>query len=116
MAEVGGFRAGRDDQAVVVQAFTPVEDHLAPLGVDIRYLGHQDVHVGAAPECRPDGSGAFARGNRTSRQLVEQGLEELVIGPVDQCHVDVGVPELPRGRQPAEAAADDDDAAAGPVA
>ena len=112
MAEVGGLRAGRDDQAVVVQAFTPVEHHLASVGIDVRDLGHEHVHVGAVPERRPERLRALARGDRTSRQLVEQGLEEMVIRPVDRYHVDVGVLQLLRGGQPAEAAADDDDAAA----
>src|SRR3712207_6948640 len=39
-----------------------------------------------------------------------QGLEQVVVGPVDQGHVDVGVGQLADGVQPAEAAADHDHA------
>ena len=58
------------------------------------------------------GDGAVARGQRAGRHLVEQRLEQVVVHPVDERHVDVGAAQLARGGEPAEAAADDHDPAA----
>ena len=44
------------------------------------------------------------------RHLVEQRLEQVVVGPVDQRDVDVGAGQRADGVQPAEPAADHDHA------
>ena len=111
VAEVGRAGAAGDDQAVVVETLAAVEDHLPPLGVHVGGLRHHDRRVGAAPERRPQRRGALARRDGARRELVEQGLEEVVVRPIDQRHLDVGAPQLLGGGQATEPAADDDDAA-----
>ena len=44
--------------------------------------------------------------------LVQEGLEGVVVVLVDEDDVDVALPQLLRGPEPREAAADDDDARA----
>jgi hypothetical protein len=112
VAEVGGLRAARDDQAVVVEPVATVEDELAALGVDTRDLGHQERGVGAAFKRRADRRRALAGGQRARRDLIEERLEEVVVHAVDDRHVDVGVAELERSGKPAEPGADDHDPAA----
>ncbi len=111
-AEVGGLGSAGDDQAVVVQPLAAVEDKLAVLDVEAGRLAHQDGDVRVAPERGPDRRGALAGGQPAAGHLVEQRLEQMVVGAVHERHVHVCVPQLVRGRQPAEAAADDYDAAA----
>ena len=106
VAEVGRAGAAGDDQAVVVETLAAVEDHLPPLGVHVGGLGHHDRRVGAAPERRPQRRGALARRDGARRELVEQGLEEVVVRPIDQRHLDVGAPQLLGGGQATEPAAD----------
>ena len=109
-AEVGVRGAGRDDQRVVAQVERPAVGRLgadlALLEVDVRHLGEQRAGVGLllddAAQRRRDQPGRQDPG----RHLVEQRLEQVVVRPVHQRHVDVGVGELPGGVQPAEPAAD----------
>ena len=56
-----------------------------------------------------DGGGDLALGEDPGGHLVEQGLEEVVVGPVDQGDADRRPLEGPGGEEAAEAAADDDD-------
>src|SRR5204863_1270787 len=60
-----------------------------------------------------DGRRAIALGDGASGELVEERLEQVVVGPVDQRHVDMRAPELVRRGQPSEPAADDDHPAPG---
>ena len=50
----------------------------------------------------------LALGEDPRRQLVEQRLEQVVVGAVDEGHVDLGTPQELGREEPAEAAADDD--------
>ena len=110
-SEVRGLRAACHDQPVVVEAVATVENDLAAAGVDVDGLGHEDGRVGATLERRTDRRSAVARRQATSRHLVEQRLEQVVVRAVDERHVDVGVPKLVRGSQTAEPTADDHDPA-----
>ena len=47
--------------------------------------------------------------SRPGRELVQQRLEGVVVVPVDEHDVDVGVLQLPRGADPGEAAAENED-------
>ncbi len=111
-AEVGGLGPAGNDQAVVVEPLAPVEDKLAALRVETGRLAHQDGDVRVAPERCTDRRGALAGGETAARHLVEQRLEQMVVGAIHERHVHVCVAQLVRGCQPAEATADDDDAAA----
>jgi hypothetical protein len=56
-----------------------------------------------------DRRGHLALGEDAGRDLVEQRLEEVVGGAVDQRHVHIGVPQGLGGEEAAESRADDDD-------
>jgi hypothetical protein len=51
-----------------------------------------------------------ALGEHPGGDLVQERLEEVVVGPVDDHHLHRRPPQRLRGEQPREAAADDDDA------
>src|SRR5204863_3735539 len=81
-------------------------------GVDAGDLGLQHREVAAlhlpaqrVADRRADGRRAEAR----SRHLVQQRLEQVVVGAVDQRDLDVGPGQRAHGLQAAETAADDDD-------
>ncbi len=66
-----------------------------------------DADVAVLPDHVADRRGDLARRQHAGRHLVEQRLEQVVVAPVDQRHVDRHVPEQPRGEEAAEAPADD---------
>ena len=103
---------GRHDEAVVgiLDGHAPGHvgvDHPA-LEVEATHLGQLHPHVLLPSHDVPQGRGDLTRGEHSGGRLVEQGLEEVVIAPVDQGHVDRLPTEQPGGRQSAESAADDD--------
>ena len=118
LAEVGVLHAGGEDEEVVTDALLAsaaaaaaggFEHDLAPCGVHMRHGGEQD---GGAPMCfehLADGGGDLARHERGGGHLIEQRLEEVVVGFVDQRHAHRQALERAGGREPTEAAADHDD-------
>ena len=115
VAEVGVVRAGGEDQVVVREA-SPVilvEDDLLRRDIDGVDPGQDDVHVRLAAQHRADRLRDVRRRKRGRRHLVEQGLEQVVIAPVDESHLHGRVGERLRRLQPAEPTADDDDPSAG---
>ena len=109
VAEVAVRRAGCDDQVVVGERLVSVERHLMRCCVDRRHFGLQDRQVTAlhlAPQRvanrRADGGRTQARG----RDLVQQRLEQVVVGAVDKRDLDVGLRQRAHRFEPAEAAAD----------
>jgi hypothetical protein len=59
-----------------------------------------------------DRRGDVPLGEHPGRDLVEQRLEEVVVGAIDHHHLDRRAPQGLGGEQPGEPAADDDDVAA----
>ena len=111
VAEVGRLHPAGEDQAVVADPLAALEDDLPLLDVEVHDLGHQHPGARIAPQRDPDRRRALARRHRAECHLVEQRLEQVVVLAVDHRHVDVGVLQPPRRRQPAEPAADDHDPA-----
>ena len=111
LAEIAVHRSGGHDQVVIGQALAVVDQHRLPGDIDVRHLGLQ--HRQAAPlhfapqhmaDGRADGRCAEAGGGH----LVEQGLEEVVVGAVDQGDFQLRrASQRTHGLEPAEAAADD---------
>ena len=113
VAEIGVGGARGDHEGVVGQRERPgvraVGVHGPALQVDVIDIGQQGAHVGF------DANGAAQRGgDQTGRQdprrhLVEQGLEEVVVGAVDQRHLEArAVESVDRVQAPEPAAHDDD--------
>ena len=79
-----------------------------PLGtIDGQDLIHDHPDIGAPPKDRPQRPGDIAGRERGSSHLVQQRLEQMMIGPVDDDHIDIA--ERLRGREAPEPAPDDDD-------
>jgi hypothetical protein len=54
VAEVGGLGPAGEDEAVVVEPFTAIEENLPPLDIDVRHLPHQDTGVRLPLQVAPD--------------------------------------------------------------
>ena len=114
VAEIGVVRAGGEDQIVVREASRIlVEDDLLCRDIDGVDPGQDDVHVRLATQHRADRLRDVRRRKRGRRHLVEQGLEQVVIAPVDEGDLHGCVGERLRRLQSPEPTADDDDASAG---
>ena len=86
-AEVGMRCARGDDQVVVGQDAVGQQDGLRR-HVDARGLGQHDLRVRLVPQHAPDRRGDVARVQGGRRDLIEQGLEQVMIPPVDDDHPD----------------------------
>src|SRR5581483_7613743 len=114
--EVRVPRAAGDDERVVLERLRC--RHLSDRSqaqrargeIEVGYLGEHDPHVAVALEDRAQRIRDLARRQRTSRDLIRQRLEEMEVAAVDEGDVDARTAQALRGLQPAEAAADDDDA------
>ena len=110
--EVGLGHPGGHDQAVVgildrhPAGHGGVDD--PALEVEAGHLGQLHPHVLLPAHDVPQGRGDLARRQHPGGRLVEEGLEEMVIAAVDQCHVDRFASEEAGGRKAPEPAADDD--------
>ncbi len=102
-------RPGGDDQIVegdVVAASRP--DH--PLaGKDSNRFLENDRRVLLSAQDRADGARDVGRIERRRSDLVEERLEEMVVAAVEKRHAHGGAPELSRGVQAGEPAAEDHD-------
>ena len=110
MPEVRLARAGGDDQAVVgdlAAAIQRLDREAARAEIDGDDLAEHDAGVPLVAQHVAHRRRDVALGEDPRRDLVEQRLEQVVVGPVDERDVDVGAPQPPGGEEPAEAATDD---------
>ena len=91
----------------IVPAERPQRQHLAGRDVDVGDLGHEAVDVVVPLEQPAQRDRDLTLGQDPRGALVEQRLEQMVRGPVDDGDLDRPVPQLPGGEQAGEAAADD---------
>ena len=108
MAEVRVCRTGGKDEVVVGKvAFLDLHRAVGDVGaVD---LAEHDLEVLLAAKNGADGGADLGGRQRGGGDLIEQGLKDVVVAAVDEGHVDRGFGQCFGGRQPGEAAADDDD-------
>ena len=111
-AEEVDLGAERQDEVVVAQRLHLVEGHLASLEVDPGDGGAVHHDVGLVPEQMAERVGDGAGVEQARGDLVQQGLERVVVVPVDQDHVGIGVLECAHGSDAGEAAAEDQHARA----
>ena len=113
VAEVAVGGTGGNDQVVVAQRGAVAQLHLAQACVDVGDVPQQRGEVGLLAQNVADRC-CDGRGRQTRRgHLVEQGLEQVVVGLVHQRHIH-RLPGQRLGRfQPAKTAADDEDAGQG---
>ena len=111
-SEEGDLGADREHEVVVLERSHLSELHPAAREVDPGHGRLLDGEVGLLveeiPERVPD-DGRFEQGGR---QLVEEGLERVVVVLVNEHDLGFGVLEGAGGPDPGEAAAEDDDARA----
>src|SRR5262249_7090487 len=105
---------GRDDQRVVGDLLDGVvrgvgDEDDAPAEVEAADLAHEHHDVPLTPEDVAQRLRDLARGEGARSDLVEQGLEQVEVPPVDERDVEVGPLERARREQAAKSAADDDD-------
>jgi hypothetical protein len=112
LPEIGIRAPCRNHQAVIRQPQPPAVrghgTHDPSVQVQVLHLGQHDARVGLFPD-----HAAQRRRNEATRQdpggdLIQQRLEQVVIGPVHDRDVDVGAGQGPRHPNPAEPGADDD--------
>jgi hypothetical protein len=89
-----------------------VEHDLPSIELEAGHLRQYDADVLPALEHLAKRRRDLGRRERARRDLIGERLEEVEGLPVDERHVDRGAPELADRLEPAEAAADDDDALA----
>ena len=78
--------------------------------VDVCHLSHVHPHVAVPAQHVADGRGDLALREDAGRHLVEEGLEQVVVGPVDDGDVDRCPLQGPGGEEATEPTADDHDA------
>jgi hypothetical protein len=82
---------------------------LTRVEVEVGDLGHQDTDVPVALEHRAERIGDLAGGERPSRDLVGERLEEMEVAAVDERELDRRTAQLRDRLQAAETSAADDD-------
>src|SRR5262249_7641856 len=110
MPEIRVPAPGGEDEIVVVQLSTIVQEGHAPLRIDALHLRQKDFRILLLVEQVPDRRGDVGRRQRGGGQLIEQGLKDVMIRPVDEGDVDERVAKHARGIEAAEPAADDEHA------
>ena len=113
VAEVRLPDAGRDDEAVVRQRErAPVRAlrlDLAAVEVESGHLAEHDGDVLVLLENVPGRRGDVAGREDPRRHLVQQRLEEVMVRPVDERHLDRRPAQELRSEEPSEPRSDDDD-------
>ena len=106
--EIVVMRPGREDQVIIGNG-TVAHLNKAPLGVHAGDFPKQHLGVLLSPQHMADRRADVGRRERGGRHLIEQGLEEVVVLPVDERHMHRRMGQRAGGTQSAEPAADDDD-------
>src|SRR5678815_317783 len=103
----------RNYQIVVVDATTILKVHPPLSHVHRRHAAHQDVGVLVLAKDRTDRISDVAGAQGSCGHLVEHGLEQVVIGAINDGHMHRSTLEGAGGVESAEAAAQDDDVSHG---
>ena len=91
VTEVEMPRSGSDDQRVVRDRRSFVQDQTATGRVQVDGIGEQDLGVFLFAQQDPQRRGDFARRQRACGHLVEQGLEKMEVASIHQGYGDVFV-------------------------
>ncbi len=106
------MHSGRDHQSVVRQrqllAVGGQRVHDPAVQIQVLHLGQHDARVGLFPDDAAQRRRDEASGQDPGGDLIQQRLEQVVIGPVHDRDVDIGAGQGTRHPDPAEPATDDD--------
>ena len=113
LAEVGVGGAGGHHQGVVGQVHRAtvrtVRPHDLRVQIEVVHVGQQGLGVALLLDHAAQGRRDQAGRQDPGRHLVQQRLEQMMVGPVDDGHLDVCPVQRADGGQPTEPAPDDDD-------
>jgi hypothetical protein len=111
-AEVRGARPGGEQHVVEVIARTRATRRVLARRVHRHDLVHQYRHIAGILENLADRAGDIRGRERGRRHLIEQRLEEMMIGPVHKRDIEAGVPrEGARAFQTRKSSANDENPA-----
>src|SRR4030088_856068 len=106
MSEIGVTGARGNDQ-VVVRNLQLRSFNQASFKIEARNLCHQNLNIFVAAENRTNGRGDLSGRKTRSRDLIEQGLERMVILAVDYDDLNRSTRQSARGIKPAKSGAHD---------
>ena len=113
VAEVAVRGAGGDDEVIPGDLLAAVERRGSRGHVEALHLGLEDRQVAAlhlGQQHVADRCAHRRRAQARRRHLIEQRLEQVMVGAVDQGDLDLGLRQRPHRLDAAEAAADDEHA------
>jgi hypothetical protein len=114
VSEVAVAGTRRENQIVVfdsdVGTVHGVDEHASPIGIHAGHFAEDHRRVGLLPQNSANRRCDLSRAQNGCRDLVQQRLKQMVILPVDEDDLGVGLAERFPSGQPAEATADDHDA------
>ena len=109
--EVGLPDPGGQDEVVVAEVDLPAQraprQHPPPGRVQAGRLGDDELDVAVLGQQLAQRRGDLALGQDAGRALVQHRLEQVMLGPVDEGHLDRRARQHPGGEQPGESAAHD---------
>ena len=112
MPEVGVRAPSRDHQTVVRQRQLPAvrgqSTHDPAIQIQVLHLGQHDARVGLFPDHAAQRRRDEAIWQDPGGDLIQQRLEQVVIGPVHDRDVDISAGQGTRNPDSAEPATDDD--------
>ncbi|MCY1504256.1 hypothetical protein D9M68_384190 [compost metagenome] len=108
MAEIGMRRPGRQYQRIVADALAVPENDRLFGRIHVRHLAEQRRHFRPVAPQAADRPGDFRGGDQRRCHLIEQGLEKMVVTPVDEGDANRRAGEPFDELQSAEPAANDD--------
>jgi hypothetical protein len=103
---VGGTRG--EQQRVVLDAAAVGEHHGTLVGHHGSHFAQAHFRIALPTQNMAQGGSNIRGGKPGSGNLIEQGLEQVMIAAVDQRHAKAWIVELSRGPEAREATADDD--------
>ena len=101
--------SGCDDEMVIRQAAAVSQQHLAARCVQPGHFGHQNSDIGLIAEHMANRLGNGRRCQTGRSHLVQERLKQVVVLPVDDSDIHLGMPQSACCLQAAEAAANDQD-------
>ncbi|GAB3102392.1 hypothetical protein GCM10027159_28190 [Lysobacter terrae] len=102
-------RATRNQQEVVAEHLAAGERERMRIGIDADDLAEPHFHIALVAQDVPQRRGDIWRRQARGRDLVQQGLKEMVIASIDQGDTHVVPGQGPCRPQTGETAADDHD-------
>ena len=115
VSEIGVARAPGDDQRVIrerkvlVARLGPIDNDAASVQVKRSHLAHHHANVSLALEDAAQRRRDLLRSEGSSRDLIQQRLEEVEVATIDQRYLDQSAAKAADGLQTAKASAHDHD-------